>query len=79
MYVQTKLLLLKLNQNNLKKSKKKNRIDAIQEELNQLEINEVWELVERPEDYSIIGTMWVFKCELGENVIIVINKARLVA
>ena len=51
----------------------------MQEELNQFEINQVWELVPRPKDKHIIGTKWVFKNKLDENGIVVRNKARLVA
>ena len=51
----------------------------MQEELNQFERNNVWELVEKPENYPIIGTKWVFKNKLDENGIVIRNKARLVA
>ena len=51
----------------------------MQEELNQFERNEVWELVPRPNDQSVIGTKWVFRNKMNENGIIVRNKARLVA
>ena len=56
-----------------------NWIIAIQEELNQFERNNVWELVEKPENYPIIGTKWVFRNKLDENGIVIRNKARLVA
>ena len=51
----------------------------MQGELNQFEHNNVWELVPRPEDQSVIGTKWVFKNKVDENGNIVRNKARLVA
>ena len=51
----------------------------MQEELNQFERNEVWELVPRPNDQSVIGTKWVYRNKMDENDIITINKARLVA
>ena len=51
----------------------------MQEELNQFERSEVWELVSRPQNQSVIGTRWVFRNKMDENDIIVINKARLVA
>ena len=54
-------------------------IVAMQEELNQFERNGVWELVEKPSDYPIIGTKWVFRNKLDENGIVIRNKARLVA
>ena len=51
----------------------------MQEELNQFERNKVWNLVEKPSDYPIVGTKWVFRNKLDENGTIVRNKARLVA
>ena len=51
----------------------------MQEELNQSERSEVWELVPRPSNKSVIGTRWVFRNKMDENNIIVRNKARLVA
>ena len=54
-------------------------IVAMQEELNQFERNNVWELVEKPENYPIIGTKLVFRNKLDEHGIIIRNKARLVA
>ena len=51
----------------------------MQEELNQFEINEVWELVPRPNDQSVIGTKWVYRNKMEENDIIIRSKARLVA
>ena len=51
----------------------------MQKELNQFERNEVWELVPRPNDQSVIGTKWVYRNKMDENGIIIINKARLVA
>ena len=51
----------------------------MQEELNQFEGNEVWELVPRPNDQSVIGTKWVYRNKMDENGIIIRNKARLVA
>ena len=51
----------------------------MQEELNQFERNEVWELVPRPNDQSVIGTKWVYKNKKDENGIIIRNKARLVS
>ena len=57
----------------------KNWMIAMQEELNQFERSEVWELVPKPSNQSIIGTRWVFRNKIFENYIIVRNKARLVA
>ena len=50
----------------------------MQDELNQFEINDVWELVLRPKNQSIIGTKWVFRNKVNEHGIIVRNKVRLV-
>ena len=54
-------------------------IVIMQEELNQFERSDVWELVPRPNDQSIIGTKWVFRNKVDEHGVIVRNKARLVA
>ena len=52
---------------------------AMQEELNQFTRNDVWELVPKPEDKTIIGTKWVYKNKMNELGEVVRNKARLVA
>ena len=54
-----------------------NWVISMQEELNQFERNEVWELVPRPNDQSVIGTKWVYRNKMDENGIIIRNKARL--
>lgn len=54
-------------------------VSAMQEELNQFERNEVWELVPRLSNRSIIGTKWVFTDKMDEDGNVVRNKARLVA
>lgn len=54
-------------------------INAMQEELNQFERNEVWELVPRPEGINVIGTKWIFKNKSDESGVVTRNKARLVA
>ena len=47
------------------------------EELHNFERNQVWTLVEKPDNnHNIIGTKWVFRDEDGQ---VVCNKARLVA
>jgi len=48
----------------------------MQDELNQFERN-VWEIVPRPKNQSIIGTKWVFRNKVDEHGTIVRNKARL--
>lgn len=51
----------------------------MQEELNQFERNQVWTLVPRPNDHSVIGTKWIFRNKVDESGIVIRNKARLVA
>ena len=46
-------------------------IIAMQEELNQFERNQVWELVDRPNDHPIIETKWVFRNKLDEHGIVI--------
>ena len=52
---------------------------AMQEKLNQFERSEIWELVPRLSNQSVIGARWVFRNKMDENDIIFRNKARLVA
>ena len=47
------------------------------EELDQIEKNNTWELVPRPEDKNVIGTKWVFKNKMNEKGQVVRNKARI--
>ncbi|KAL3820282.1 hypothetical protein ACJIZ3_006187 [Penstemon smallii] len=54
-------------------------VEAMQEELNQFERNEVWYLVPRPSQHRVIGTKWVFRNKMNEDGIVTRNKARLVA
>ena len=54
-------------------------IDAMVEELDQFEKNEVWNLVSPPKKQSVIGTRWVFRNKLSEEGQVVRNKARFVA
>jgi hypothetical protein len=49
------------------------------QELNNFTRNDVWELIERPNDYNVIGTKWVFNNKQDQDGIVVRNKARLVA
>jgi hypothetical protein len=49
------------------------------EELNNFTRNQVWELVERPKDYIVIGTKWIFRNKQDQDGIVIMNKARLVA
>jgi primosomal protein N' len=36
-------------------------VNVMHEELNNFARNQVWELVERPKNYNVIGTKWVFR------------------
>ncbi|GJR78708.1 retrovirus-related pol polyprotein from transposon TNT 1-94 [Tanacetum coccineum] len=58
--------------------KEESWIVAMQEELNQFVANDVWNLVPPPRKQIVLGTKWVFKNILDENVIVSRNKARLV-
>ncbi|WVZ63794.1 LOW QUALITY PROTEIN: hypothetical protein U9M48_013399, partial [Paspalum notatum var. saurae] len=51
---------------------------AMQEELKNFTRNEVWSLVERP-NQNMIGTKWVFPNKQDEHSVVTRNKARLVA
>ena len=55
--------------------------NAMQEELVQFELNDVWELVDKPnpKKHNIIGTKWIFCNKQDENGIVVRYKGRLVA
>jgi hypothetical protein len=54
-------------------------VNAMHEELENFERNQVWTLVDPPRDVNVIGTKWVFKNTQGEDGEVVRNKARLVA
>ncbi|GJX26980.1 retrovirus-related pol polyprotein from transposon TNT 1-94 [Tanacetum coccineum] len=54
-------------------------IEAMQEELNELERLDVWELVPRPNKVMVITLKWIYKVKLDELGGILKNKARLVA
>ena len=56
-----------------------NWVNAMHEELENFERNQVWVLVEPPPQCNPIGTKWVFKNKQGEDGVVVRNKARLVA
>ncbi|GJX19798.1 retrovirus-related pol polyprotein from transposon TNT 1-94 [Tanacetum coccineum] len=54
-------------------------IEAMQEEIHEVERLEVWELVPRPDKVMIISLKWIFKVKLDEYGGVLKNKARLVA
>nr|GEZ57985.1 hypothetical protein [Tanacetum cinerariifolium] len=54
-------------------------IEAIQEELLQFKLQEVWTLVDLPNGKMAIGTKWVFRNKNDKRGIVIRNKARLVS
>ncbi|XP_070022817.1 uncharacterized protein [Nicotiana sylvestris] len=54
-------------------------VQAMQEELDQFSKNQVWNLIPKPDNMSVIRTKWVFRNKLNEDGKVVRNKARLVA
>ncbi|GJV86159.1 putative ribonuclease H-like domain-containing protein [Tanacetum coccineum] len=54
-------------------------VDAMQEEMQQFKFQNVWVLVDLPEDKYAIGTKWILKNKRDARGIVVRNKARLVA
>jgi transposase InsO family protein len=53
--------------------------EAMKEELEVIEKNNTWELVERPSDKPVIGVKWVYKTKLHLDGSVQKHKARLVA
>ncbi|GJY58416.1 putative ribonuclease H-like domain-containing protein, partial [Tanacetum coccineum] len=54
-------------------------VEAMQEELLQLKLQQVWILVDLPNGKLAFGTKWVFRNKKDEKGIVIRNKARLVA
>ncbi|GJS87923.1 putative ribonuclease H-like domain-containing protein [Tanacetum coccineum] len=54
-------------------------VEAMQEELLQFKLQQVWILVDLPHGAKVIGTKWVFRNKKDERGVVVRNKARLVA
>ncbi|GKB14438.1 zinc finger BED domain-containing protein RICESLEEPER 2-like protein, partial [Tanacetum coccineum] len=54
-------------------------VEAMQEELLQFKLQQVWILVDLPSGKRAIGTKWVFRNKKDERGIVIRNKARLVA
>lgn len=52
---------------------------AIKKELNAFDINNAWELVDKPSNKNIVQNKWVFKVKRNQNGDIVTYEARLVA
>ncbi|KAI3692552.1 hypothetical protein L6452_32369 [Arctium lappa] len=54
-------------------------IEAMQEELLQFKLQDVWDLVDLAKGHRAIGTKWIFRNKRDERGIVIRNKARLVA
>ncbi|GKC13965.1 putative ribonuclease H-like domain-containing protein, partial [Tanacetum coccineum] len=54
-------------------------VEAMQEELLQFKLQQVWILVDLPNGKKVIGTKWVFRNKKDERGIMIRNKVRLVA
>ncbi|GJY46661.1 putative ribonuclease H-like domain-containing protein, partial [Tanacetum coccineum] len=54
-------------------------VQAMQEELLQFKLQQVWVLVDLPYGMKVIGTKWVYRNKRDERGVVVRNKARLVA
>jgi hypothetical protein len=54
-----------------------NWVNSMHEELENIERNQVWELVDPPPGCKLIGTKWVWKSKEGEKGEVVRNKSRL--
>nr|GEU95993.1 Gag-Pol polyprotein [Tanacetum cinerariifolium] len=54
-------------------------IELMQDELHQFEIQDVWELVPRPDGKNIIAIKWLWKNKIDAKNIVIRNKSRLVA
>ncbi|GJU58190.1 ribonuclease H-like domain-containing protein [Tanacetum coccineum] len=54
-------------------------VQAMQEELLQFKLQQVWVLVDLPHGMKVIGTKWIYRNKRDERGVVVRNKARLVA
>ncbi|KAI3707271.1 hypothetical protein L6452_25630 [Arctium lappa] len=54
-------------------------IEAMQEELLQFKLQDIWDLVDLLKGHRAIGTKWIFRNKRDERRIVIRNKARLVA
>ncbi|GJU77827.1 reverse transcriptase domain-containing protein [Tanacetum coccineum] len=61
------------------KNLEKEMIEAMHDELLQFKLQKVWTLVDLPNGKRPIGTKWVYRNKKDERVIVIMNKARLVA
>eukprot|EP00253_Pinus_taeda_P003323 PITA_03323 len=54
-------------------------MDAMVEEYNSIMVNDVWEVVPRPQDRSVVGSRWIYKIKYAANDSVEKYKARFVA
>nr|GEY94235.1 uncharacterized mitochondrial protein AtMg00810-like [Tanacetum cinerariifolium] len=76
--VQTRQMT-KINEEDVQALKDPSWVEAMQDELLQFKLLNVWTLVDLPKDMWAIGTKWVFRNKKDEKDIVIKNKARLVA
>jgi hypothetical protein len=53
-------------------------VKAMNDELDQIEKNNTWEMIQRPKGKNVIGSKWIFKNKLNEQGQVIRNKERLV-
>jgi hypothetical protein len=53
-------------------------VKAMNDELDHIEKNNTWEMVQIPKGKNVIGSKWIFKNKLNEQGQVIKNKARLV-
>jgi hypothetical protein len=58
-------------------SKDVNWLKSMNEELDHIEKNDIWELIPRPANKNVIGSKWVYKNNMNEQGNIIRNKVRL--
>lgn len=58
---------------------RKERVQAMKEEMSSIEQNQTWKLVELPQDRNVIGVKWVYKTKFGPDGSVLKYKAKLVA
>eukprot|EP00253_Pinus_taeda_P021783 PITA_21783 len=54
-------------------------LDAMVEEYNSIMVNDIWEVVPRPQDISIVGSRWIYKIKYATDDSVEKYKARFVA
>lgn len=54
-------------------------MDAMVEEYNSIMVNDLWEVVPRPQDRSVIGSRWIYKIKYTADGNVKKYKARFIA